>query len=176
MPYRYRTNIFSINKKGELYKTCDICRNIRLRSPGDDIIISDAIKILVKATQTLELVVKDDTIHSDTDSESIKNTDKTQELPLMVFDVEHTGCTDAFILQLSWGLYKRDGTLIEMKDYFLRPDHEIFIHPRAIEIYKIPYEALLQKPNTLDFSELSEKIMKDASRCDILVAHNINPI
>ena len=147
---RCRTDIelkyFSINKKGELYKTCDICRNKRLRSPGDDIIILDAIKLLVKATQTLELVVKDDTIHSDTDSESIKNTDKTHELLTMVYDVEHTGCTDALILQLSWGIYKRDGTLIEMKDYFLRPDHEIFIHPRAIEIHKITYEALLQKP------------------------------
>ena len=91
----------------------------------------------------------------------------------MVFDVEHTGCTEAFILQLSRGLYKRDGTLIEMGDYFLKPDHEIYIHPRAIEIHKISYEALLQKPNTLDISELLTNFTADVSRCGTLVAHSM---
>ena len=33
------------------------------------------------------------------------------ERPIMVFDVEHTGCMEQFVLQLSWGLYHRDGTL-----------------------------------------------------------------
>ena len=116
---------FSINKKGQLYKTCDICRNKRLRSPSGNIIISDAIGLLAKATQTLERIIKEDTTPSDTDSKSIKDTDKQHEPPIMVFDVEYNGCTEAFILQLSWGLYKRDGTLIEMKDYFLKPKHEI---------------------------------------------------
>ena len=98
----------------------------------------------------------------------------TETEPLtMVFDVEHTGCTFAYILQLSWGLYKRDGTLIEMHDYFLKPDGHIYIHPRATEKHKITYEILIQKPNTLPIQELLTKFMADVSRCEKLVAHNM---
>ena len=58
---------------------------------------------------------------------------KTKHKPVIVFDVEHTGCCEAFVLQLSWGLYQHDGTLIQMKDYYLKPDGDIYIHPRASE-------------------------------------------
>ena len=127
MQVRARTQILSISTNGQSYNTCDICRNKRLRSPSGNIIIPDAIRLLAKATQTLERIIKEDTTPSDTDSESTKDTGKKHEPPIMVFDVEQTGCTEAFILQLSWGLYKHDGTLIEMKDYFLKPNHEIYI-------------------------------------------------
>ena len=103
----------------------------------------------------------------------IKDIITKSEPPIMVFDIEHTGCTEVFILQLSWGLYKRDGTLIEMKDYFLKPNNIMYIHPRAIEKHKITYEALLQKPNTLEISELLTKFTADALRCQTLVAHNM---
>ena len=42
--------------------------------------------------------------------------------PLMiVFEVEHTGCKEQLIIQLPWGMYKQDGTLLEMNDYNLEP-------------------------------------------------------
>ena len=91
----------------------------------------------------------------------------------MVFDVEHTGCMEQFVLQLSWGLYHRDGTLIDMQDYFLKPNGQMFILPRAIDKHKITYEVLLQKTSTLEITELLTKFMADVSRCETLVAHNM---
>ena len=103
----------------------------------------------------------------------IKDIITKTEPPIMVFDVEHTGCMEAYVLQLSWGLYKNDGTLIKMNDYFLKPDAPIYIHPRATYVHKITYEALLQKPNSLSITELLTRFMADVSRCKTLVAHNI---
>ena len=39
----------------------------------------------------------------------------------MAFGVEHTGRKEELILQLSWGMYKQDGTLLEMGYYHLEP-------------------------------------------------------
>jgi DNA polymerase-3 subunit epsilon len=147
---------FSINKKGQLYKTCDNCRNKRLQSSSDKSIIVDAINLMHKTSELLQRVVKE------------KN-----EKPIMIFDVEHTGCFETLILQLSWGLYKHDGTLIEMKDYFLNPAHELFIHPRAVEIHKISYSLLITKPNSLEISELLNTFMADVLKCETLISHNI---
>ena len=52
---------------------------------------------------------------------------------IIVFDVEHTGCRGKYFLQLSWGIYNLDGSLITMKDYYLKPTREIYINPFAIE-------------------------------------------
>ena len=60
-----------------------------------------------------------------------------------------------------------------MNDCFLKPNGRIFIHPRAIEKHKIDYEALLQKTNTLEITELLTKFVADVSRCETLVAHNM---
>ena len=47
----------------------------------------------------------------------------------MVFDVEHAGCKKKqLILQLSWGMYKQDGTLLEMEYYYLEPTDIIHIY------------------------------------------------
>ena len=76
------------------------------------------------------------------------------------------------IPQLSRGLYKHDGTLIEMKDYFLKSPHGFFIHPRAVEIHKIPYELPINKSNNLEILELLKTFMADVLRCNTLIAHN----
>ena len=94
--------------------------------------------------------------------------------PVIVFDVEHTGCSEAFVLQLSWGLYQRDGTLVQMKDYYLKPDGNIYIHPRASEITGITFETLLHKENVLPIHALLKEFASDVSNCEVLVAHNMN--
>ena len=105
----------------------------------------------------------------------IKNIITTPEpTPVVVFDVEHTGCREAFVLQLSWGLYLRDGTLLQMKDYYLKPESEIYIHPRATEKTGITFETLLQKENVLPIEELLKEFANDVSKCEVLVSHNMN--
>ena len=158
---------FSISRKNEYFKTCDNCRTKSRES---------------KAKQCQQLDVKPlkrtDTDFVDEEFESMKkqiDTDFTPEpTPVIVFDVEHTGCSEAFVLQLSWGLYQRDGTLIKMKDYYLKPEGEIYIHPRASEITGITFETLLQKENVLPIQALLKEFANDVSNCEVLVAHNIN--
>ena len=134
---------------------------------------------MATATQKLESITNDeeqlssDIENKSTAAETSSTPEHVDEKYIMVFDVEHTGCTDAHILQLSWGLYKRDGNLIETKDYFLKISKHIFIHPRAIEKHKITCEVLLQKTNTLELTELLKQFTTDVSRCETLVAHNV---
>ena len=128
---------------------------------------------MYNATQLLQRVIKENSDVSDIENKSIEDSNEKNEKPIMIFDVEHTGCSETLILQLSWGLYKHDGTLIEMKDYFLKPPHEFFIHPRAIEIHKITYELLLMNPNSLEILELLKTFMADVLRCETLIAQNI---
>ena len=97
----------------------------------------------------------------------------SSRIPVIVFDVEHTGCSDAYILQLSWGLYNNDGSLIKMRDYYLRPESEIYINPRASFVHGITYDTLLTKPNTLPINELLFEFVNDVLQCDVLVAHNM---
>ena len=103
----------------------------------------------------------------------IKDIITKSEPPIMVFDVEHTGCIYQHILQLSWCLYQHDGTLIKANDYFLQPDDTIYIHPRAIEKHNITHEVLLQKQNKLRIAELLNTFMADVHKCETLVSHNI---
>ena len=117
---------YSINKKWQLYKTCDNCRNKRLQSSSDKRIIVDAMVLMNSATQLLERIIKENSDVSDIENKTIEDNNEKNEKPIMIFDVEHTGCSETLILQLSRGLYKHDGTLIEMKDYFLNPPHEFF--------------------------------------------------
>ena len=79
------------------------------------------------------------------------------ETYIMVFDVEHTGCTDAHALQLSWGLYKRDGNLIETKDYFLQISNHRFISSATSMNCKNKNDVLAQNSEqfiTLGFDHL----------------------
>ena len=105
---------YSINTKGQFYKTCDNCRHKRLQSSSDKSIIVDAMILMNNATQLLERIIEENSDVSDIENKSIENNNEENEKPIMVFDLEHTGCSETLILQLSWGLYKHDGTLIEM--------------------------------------------------------------
>ena len=49
---------FSINKKGQPYKTCDNCRNKR-EPASDNQSVLDAIKLMTDATHKLEETIKD---------------------------------------------------------------------------------------------------------------------
>lgn len=91
-----------------------------------------------------------------------------------MLDVEHTGCREACVLQLSWGLYQRDGTLIQMKDYYLKPEGDLYIHPRASEITGITFETLLLKETVLPIQALLKELATDVSHCGVLVSHNMN--
>ena len=100
--------------------------------------------------------------------------DQYNRIPVIVFDVEHTGCSDAYILQLSWGIYNSDGSLIQTKDYYLRPESEIYINPHASMVHGITYDTLLNKTNNLPINELLSEFVNDVLQCDVLVAHNMN--
>jgi DNA polymerase III alpha subunit (gram-positive type) len=155
---------FGMSRKKEPYKTCDKCRNKRLSSSClNDNITEDITK---------KCIIKEDLTHSDTDSVKLLVENKSKPF-IIVFDIEHTGCSDSFILQLSWSLYQRDGTLIEMKDYYLNPEDEIYINPRASAIHGITFESLLMKENSLCITQLLSKFMVDVSQCYTLVAHNM---
>ena len=93
----------------------------------------------------------------------------------MVFDVEHTGCKEQLILQLSWGMYKQDGTLLEMNYYYLEPTDYIYIHisPRASDKHHITFEALLHTSIKLKLAILLNEFMTDLTKCKPLVAHNM---
>ena len=57
------------------------------------------------------------------------DTENLYEPVIMVSDVEHTGCQEQLVLQLSWGMYKQDGALLEMNGYFVEPtDLYIYIY------------------------------------------------
>ena len=99
-----------------------------------------------------------------TQSESTVDTDSIYESLIMVFDVEHTGCKEQLILQLSWGIYKQDGTLLEIKDYYLEPTDFIYINPRASNAHHITWGTLLQKPNKLNIGQMLNEFMSDLKK------------
>ena len=103
---------------------------------------------------------------------------KTATTPLIepytiVLDVEHTGCKEAYILQLSWGIYNDDGTLLRTSDYFLKPDNYIYINPHVSKITGITYESLLEQTNSLRIMDLLNRFIEDTKHCKLLVAHNM---
>ena len=91
----------------------------------------------------------------------------------MVFDVAHKGCKEQLILQLSWGMYKKDGTLLKMKDDYSEPTDVLYSSPRASDKHHIACEALLHKPNELKFGILLSGFMTYLTKCETLVAHNM---
>jgi DNA polymerase III epsilon subunit-like protein len=166
---RCKSNIdisyFSINRKKEYYKTCNRCRSKRNKT-----------NVIFEQTSLIESLSEQQPI-----VESLSEQQPSEQLQLeltkeniIIFDIEHTGCSEAFILQLSWGIYKEDGTLQEMKDYYLKPENEIFIHPRAQIIHGITYESLLEEENSLDVKTLLKSFTEDLKHCKRLVAHNLN--
>ena len=101
---------------------------------------------------------------------------KTKELPntiecvndtsfIMVFDVEHSGTCESHILQLSWGMYTKDGALVRSTDLYVKPDGYININPHVSKKIHLTYEELLSKSNSLPIKELLTLFMADASKC-----------
>ena len=91
----------------------------------------------------------------------------------IVFDVEHTGCKESYILQLSWGIYDDNGTLLRMSDYYLQPDGYIYINPYASKVHGITYDTLLENTNSLRIMDLLNRFIEDTENCKTLVAHNM---
>ena len=161
-------SFFGLNRKKEPYKTCDNCRNKNKKKSIPTCCNNDSGSTRDTNTNVDE---RQHIILSDADNSSNSSSSR---IPVIVFDVEHSGCGDAYILQLSWGLYNNDGSLIKMRDYYLRPESEIYINPRASFVHGITYDTLLTKPNTLPINELLSEFVNDVLMCDVLVAHNIN--
>eukprot|EP00973_Karenia_brevis_P063888 8881345-Karenia_brevis.AAC.1 len=110
---------------------------------------------------------------------------KTKELPntiecvndtsfIMVFDVEHSGTCESHVLQLSWGLYTKDGALVRSTDLYVKPDGYININPHVSKKIHLTYEELLDKSNSVPIKELLTLFMADASKCKVLVSHNMS--
>lgn len=130
---------FSINKKGNPYKTCDACRNKRSAlKQTDSKTIKDILKLIATATQKLEELICDESVQTDIDTKSTVSSqpEPVDEKYVIVVDCETNGLIkqrgvqpntynlDQFprIVQMSWGLYTDDGTCKEIKDYIIKPD------------------------------------------------------
>ena len=83
----------------------------------------------------------------------------------IVSDVEHTGCKEAYVLQLSWGVYNDDGSLSRSSNYFLKPDNHIYINPHVSQITSMTYESLLEQTNSLRIKELLSSFKEDTKHC-----------
>lgn len=130
---------FSLNKKGQLYKTCDACREKRKQSIIKKAAIFDVITLMKKATQTLERIRQEDIDVSEVEDKSTTaELDSTQpdEKYIIVFDVETNGLIKQRgvtptnhnlhlfpnIVQFSWGLFYETGECKQMKDYIIKPN------------------------------------------------------
>ena len=75
------------------------------------------------------------------------------------------------IVQMSWLLCEKEGTVVKEKDYIIRPN-KFTIPEVSTSIHGISTEKALNEGVKLDI--VLEDFLKDISVCDTLVAHNIN--
>ena len=162
---------FAINRKGEYNKTCETCLN-KTRKTKSVITTIDDNTPLEKTH--IDFVDETEEVTTTADSETSTPEEQNIQNSVMVFDVEHSGTGENYVLQLSWGLYHDDGTLITMNDFYVDPDDYIYINPHVSKKIKLTFEDLLTKPNRLPIKELLTKFMTDAASCKILVSHHIN--
>ena len=178
---------FSLNKKGQLYKTCDACRNKRLQSSSDKAIIADVVRVMRKATQTLERIVKEDSEASDIENKS--TTAESNSIPdekyIIVMDVETNGLIKQRgitptkdnlhmfpnIVQFSWGLFTETGECKVMKDYTIKPDGWTMNGKEAF--HGITLEKALKEG--VDIKTVLNEYKHDIENCcSKLVCHNLN--
>ena len=178
---------FSLNKKGQLYKTCDACRNKRLQSSSDKAIIADAVRVMRKAIQTLERIVKEDSDASDIENKS--TTAESNSIPdekyIIVMDVETNGLIKQRgitptkdnlhmfpnIVQFSWGLFTETGECKSMKDYIIKPDGWTMNGKEAF--HGITLEKALKEG--VDIKTVLNEYKHDIENCcSKLVCHNLN--
>ena len=120
-----------------------------------------------KVDQTEDMISKTEELSNTIESENPTNF-------VMVFDVEHSGTRESHVLQLSWGLYTKDGALVRSTDLYVKPDGYININPHVSKKIHLTYEELLSKSNSLPIKELLTLFMADASQCRVLVSHNMS--
>ena len=157
---------FAINRKGDYNKTCETCLNKTRKTKAVITNINDPVPL--KTTDT-DFVDGMEEVTTTADSESSK---PEEQYSIMVFDVEHSGTGENYVLQLSWGLYDDDGSLLLMNDFYVDPDDYIYINPHVVNKIGLSFEDLLTKPNRLPINELLTKFITDATNCKLLVSHN----
>ena len=183
---------FSNNKKGQLYKTCDKCRNKRKGVTCNNINIADTIELLKKATANLEQVLKEDAESSSTDVDTHDNKSTTAETNsitdekyVIVMDVETNGLIKHWsatpskhnlhlfpnIVQMSWGLYHENGECKAMKNYIIKPN-DWHMH-ESEKFHGISLEKASQEG--IDIKTVLTEYKNDIENyCIKLVCHNID--
>ena len=178
---------FSINKKGQPYKTCDNCRNKRLHSSSDKTIIADAVRAIKKATETLESIMKEDADASDIENKSTtaESSSTPDEKYIIVMDVETNGLIKQRgitptrdnlhmfpnIVQFSWGLFTETGECKVMKDYIIKPDGWTMNGKEAF--HGTTLEKALKEG--VDIKTVLNEYKHDIENCcSKLVCHNLN--
>ena len=89
---------------------------------------------------------------------------------IVVFDIEHTGCSNQKILQVSWRIYKND-KLYRVYDYY-RNYKRIDINPIVYNKIKnsIRFKTF---NNSASIRNILDYFCRDIEKADILVSHNI---
>lgn len=75
------------------------------------------------------------------------------------------------MVQIAWLLYKKDGTLIEEKDYIIKPEG-FTIPPESTKIHNISHEHAVATGTNL--SEVLHKLASAIDKSETIVAHNLN--
>lgn len=184
---------FSNNKKGQLYKTCDTCRNKRKGLTCNNVNITDTIELLKKATYNLEQILKNDNESStdvdtnDTTPSTIETEEKVEvvdEKYIIVLDVETNGLLkqrgatpnkqnlNLFpnIVQMSWGLYKSNGECKTIKNYIIKPNG--WTMNNTERFHGITWETALFEG--VEIKNVLDEYKNDIeNHCVKLVCHNI---
>ena len=182
---------FSINKKGQPYKTCDTCRSKRAAAakPDDKTVIQDVLQLMASATQKLESITSAET---QSDIEDKSTTTETTSAPepvnekyIIVLDVETNGLkgqydakADAYnlhlfprIVQFSWGLYTETGEQVKVKDYIIKPNG--WGLKGSEKNHGITYERAVAEGVDIE-AVLAEYKHDIENCCSKLVCHNID--
>jgi hypothetical protein len=90
----------------------------------------------------------------------------------IIFDVEHSGCSMSYIIQLSWFIYDENNTLLEKHNYYRKPEDDLYISPYSTEKTGITIETLYEK-GELNIKQILKIFCYDVEKCDLLISHNI---
>lgn len=176
---------FSINKKGQPYKTCDSCRNKRVQSKTDKDVINNTLKLLEQAAEQLQQIAKNDTDVSDIENKSTTASTNDDEKYIIVMDVETNGLIKQRgitptknnlnmypnIVQFSWGLFTETGECKIMKDFIIKPNGWTMNGSEAY--HGITLERAIEEG--IDIKNVLNEYKKDIeNHCSKLVCHNLN--
>lgn len=74
------------------------------------------------------------------------------------------------IVQFSFIRYKRDGTMVSMNDYIIKPN-DFIISPESIDIHHITQEKALKEG--VDISEAMDMFEQEFDKSKVMVMHNV---